>query len=370
MILSPAAEIEGRAVEDVIDRLIDETSRRRVDLPDPRRAILVAAAGAPVALAVGVLAPGLLVWRARPGRRCSCCWLCWSMPCSAPAARGAGRVCGCRARPSVGETVEATVDVAFAGASRPRAARRLALAAANGAGRALDRTDGAAQGAAATAGAAPADCWPPMRRGTAAARAALAALARAARPGLEAAQPARCEPAIADHARHPAGARRGAPAVRSATRCRAEGAAPDRGEGAEFEALAEFRPGMDRRAIDWKQSARHGMLLAKEYRTERNNHIVLAIDAGRLMCEPVAGLPRIDRAVSAALLTAFVALKDGDRVGSSPSIRARGSPAALVAGAARLPELQRLAAGIDYSARRPITPSADHARGAARRAAR
>ena len=87
------------------------------------------------------------------------------------------------------------------------------------------------------------------------------------------------------------------------------------GEGAEFEALADYRQGMDRRAIDWKQSARHTALIAKEYRTERNNNIVMALDAGRAMCEPLGGVPRIDRAVSAALLTAFVALKDGDRVG-------------------------------------------------------
>jgi uncharacterized protein (DUF58 family) len=31
----------------------------------------------------------------------------------------------------------------------------------------------------------------------------------------------------------------------------------DRGEGSEFESLREFSPGMDRRAIDWKQTARH-----------------------------------------------------------------------------------------------------------------
>jgi uncharacterized protein (DUF58 family) len=34
-------------------------------------------------------------------------------------------------------------------------------------------------------------------------------------------------------------------------------ARPESGEGAEFEALSDFRQGMDRRAIDWKQSARH-----------------------------------------------------------------------------------------------------------------
>ena len=71
---------------------------------------------------------------------------------------------------------------------------------------------------------------------------------------------------------------------------------------------------MDRRAIDWKQSGRHMKLLAKQYRTERNNQIVFAIDTGRQMCEPVAGIARVDRCVSAMLLTAWIALKLGDRV--------------------------------------------------------
>lgn len=122
------------------------------------------------------------------------------------------------------------------------------------------------------------------------------------------------------------------------------------GEGAEFEALASYRQGMDRRSIDWKQSARHAALIAKEYRTERNNNIVMALDAGRVMSEPFAGQPRIDRAVSAALLASYVALKDGDRVGffafdSKP--RAAAKP---IGGARAFPTLQRIAAGIDYSA--------------------
>lgn len=121
------------------------------------------------------------------------------------------------------------------------------------------------------------------------------------------------------------------------------------GEGSEFEALADYRAGMDRRAIDWKQSARHTALLAKEYRTERNNHVVMAIDAGRAMCEPVAGLPRVDRAVSAALLTAYLALKDGDRVGffgfdSHPRVASH-----VMAGQRNFALLQRVAAQIDYS---------------------
>jgi len=53
-----------------------------------------------------------------------------------------------------------------------------------------------------------------------------------------------------------------------------------KGEGTEFDALAEFLPGMDKRAIDWKHSARHANLLAREYRTERNHNIIFAIDSG------------------------------------------------------------------------------------------
>ena len=121
------------------------------------------------------------------------------------------------------------------------------------------------------------------------------------------------------------------------------------GEGAEFEALADFRPGMDKRRIDWKQSARHTMLLAKEYRTERNNNIIMAVDAGRAMCEPLAGVPRVDRAVSAALLAAWVALREGDRVGffgfdSHPRVASNA-----VSGERSFALLQRIAAGIDYS---------------------
>lgn len=85
------------------------------------------------------------------------------------------------------------------------------------------------------------------------------------------------------------------------------------GEGQEFQALTGFQPGMPRRAIDWKATARHAALLAREYRTERDNPIVLAVDCGRAMADPLDGVPRIDRAVSAALLAAFVALKSGDR---------------------------------------------------------
>ena len=172
-----------------------------------------------------------------------------------------------------------------------------------------------AAGAAARTGAAPA--WLPLemlRRGSARLRPAVAALDRAARPGLAQSSGRDSEPAfpvlpdlrpVHDDA-----------APSSFERHALEGmiAQLGRGEGSEFDALVDFRTGMDRRAIDWKQSARHVKLLAKEYRTERNNQIVFAIDSGRQMCEPVAGSAAGRPRVSAMLLTAWVALKLGDRV--------------------------------------------------------
>lgn len=126
-----------------------------------------------------------------------------------------------------------------------------------------------------------------------------------------------------------------------------------RGEGTQFEALSEYEAGMDRRRIDWKASARHTALYARENEAERDNQIVFAFDCGQAMCEPVAGLPRIDRAVSAALTASYVALKGGDRVAffgfaDKPSVL---TP--FVTDTRSFHRLQTAAAELDYIAREP-----------------
>lgn len=123
----------------------------------------------------------------------------------------------------------------------------------------------------------------------------------------------------------------------------------DRGDGSEFDALREFSTGMDRRAIDWKQSARHRQLLAKEFRTEHNHNIVFAFDTGRLMCEPLNGVPKIDRAINAALLLAYVSLRSGDKTAlfgfdAQPTVTSN-----VLSGVSAFPHLQQLAAQLDYS---------------------
>jgi uncharacterized protein (DUF58 family) len=90
----------------------------------------------------------------------------------------------------------------------------------------------------------------------------------------------------------------------------------DAGEGAEFESLREYTPGLDPRHIDWKHSARHRKLLGREFRVERNHPVILAFDTGHLMREPVDGIPRLDHGINAGLLLGRVAIAADDVVGS------------------------------------------------------
>jgi uncharacterized protein (DUF58 family) len=87
------------------------------------------------------------------------------------------------------------------------------------------------------------------------------------------------------------------------------------GEGSEFENLRDYASGMEHRLIDWKRSARHRKILCKEFRQERNHHIVLGFDTGRLMSEPIEGLPKIDHAIRAGMLLGWVSLRGGDLLG-------------------------------------------------------
>ena len=121
-----------------------------------------------------------------------------------------------------------------------------------------------------------------------------------------------------------------------------------RGEGTQFEALAEYQPGMDRRRIDWKASARHAALYARENEAERNNQIVFAFDCGQAMCEPIDGLPRLDRAVSAGLTAAYVALKGGDRTMMFGFARRPLLASPFVSETRSFVRLQQAAAGLDY----------------------
>ena len=123
----------------------------------------------------------------------------------------------------------------------------------------------------------------------------------------------------------------------------------DRGDGSEFDALTEFQPGMDPRQVEWKQSARHLRLLAKEVRAERNHQLVFAIDTGRAMSEPVAGAARVDWSINASLMLAYVALKLGDRVSFFGFDSRPHLTTGFVSGTRAFTLLQAQTAKLDYS---------------------
>jgi uncharacterized protein (DUF58 family) len=122
------------------------------------------------------------------------------------------------------------------------------------------------------------------------------------------------------------------------------------GTGTEFDALRDYIPGLDRRTIDWKHSARHNRLVSKEFRTERNHQIILAFDTGHLMQEPLAGIPKLDHALNAGLLLAYVSLKAGDRVGLLAFDAQVDRYLEPTAGVQSFARLRRQVAEIDYAA--------------------
>lgn len=129
------------------------------------------------------------------------------------------------------------------------------------------------------------------------------------------------------------------------------GRKPERflGDGSEFEALREFQPGFDVRTLDWKASARHATLLCREMRAERNHQLVVALDCGQRMREPIDGMSRLDRAINAALVLTWTGLKHGDRVGLfafDAEPRAFEPP---LAGAASFGRIRRRTAALDAS---------------------
>lgn len=122
-----------------------------------------------------------------------------------------------------------------------------------------------------------------------------------------------------------------------------------RGDGSEFDHLHEYAPGFDIRTIDWKASARHAKLFSREYRAERNRQVILAIDSGRLMGEPLQGIARLDHAIRAGLILAYVSLHVGDRVGLMSFDETLRQYCAPVRGPSSIGALNAVASRIEYS---------------------
>jgi len=86
------------------------------------------------------------------------------------------------------------------------------------------------------------------------------------------------------------------------------------GLGGEPYGLKEYRPGDPPNRIQWKASARHRRLIAREETWERGQRVVVLLDCARAMASVQDERSKLDHALAAALALARVAASRGDGV--------------------------------------------------------
>ncbi|HEY3102042.1 MAG TPA: DUF58 domain-containing protein [Pyrinomonadaceae bacterium] len=88
-----------------------------------------------------------------------------------------------------------------------------------------------------------------------------------------------------------------------------------RGEGRDFESLRDYVRGDEMRHISWTATARRGKLVTRQYQMERDQTILIALDAGRLMTGRLENETKLDLAVHATLALMSAAARAGDNAG-------------------------------------------------------
>lgn len=88
-----------------------------------------------------------------------------------------------------------------------------------------------------------------------------------------------------------------------------------RGQGTDFSSLRDYVPGDDIRAVDWKATARRERPVVRVYEVEKEQTLMILLDAGRMMLSELDGLRRFEHAMNAALALALTGLAKGDLVG-------------------------------------------------------
>ena len=88
-----------------------------------------------------------------------------------------------------------------------------------------------------------------------------------------------------------------------------------RGEGREFESMRDYVRGDELRHISWTTTARRAKLTTRQYQIERDQTIIIALDAGRLMTGRIGDETKFDTAIHASLALMSAAAKGGDNCG-------------------------------------------------------
>lgn len=88
-----------------------------------------------------------------------------------------------------------------------------------------------------------------------------------------------------------------------------------RGQGTDFATLREYVSGDDVRSMDWKATARRDRPVLRVYEVDREQTLMVLVDAGRMMVSDLDGLSRFDHALNAALSLVLTGLMRNDQVG-------------------------------------------------------
>jgi uncharacterized protein (DUF58 family) len=90
------------------------------------------------------------------------------------------------------------------------------------------------------------------------------------------------------------------------------------GLGTDFESIRDYLPDDDVRQINWTATERVGRPMSNVYRIEQDRDVICLVDRGRLMSAPLdARTTRLDAAVDAVTMVAYVADELGDRCGTT-----------------------------------------------------
>ncbi|MDQ3750661.1 MAG: DUF58 domain-containing protein, partial [Acidobacteriota bacterium] len=88
-----------------------------------------------------------------------------------------------------------------------------------------------------------------------------------------------------------------------------------RGEGRDFESMRDYVRGDELRHISWTATARRSRLTTRQYQIERDQTVLIALDAGRLMTGRIGDETKFDTAIHASLALMSAAARGGDNCG-------------------------------------------------------
>lgn len=88
-----------------------------------------------------------------------------------------------------------------------------------------------------------------------------------------------------------------------------------RGEGREFESMRDYVRGDELRHISWTATARRNRLTTRQYQIERDQTVMIALDAGRLMTGRIENESKFDTALHASLALFSASARAGDNCG-------------------------------------------------------